>query len=174
VPTLTGVILARRDGRRFYEKSYDESGGGAPPDCSSTDGLTGIGNPGGLCRTCPQSQFQDGNPPDCQSRLLLLMVRVDDRLPFVLSLPPTSVRAGTQYMTRLVRFGHAKHAVITEIGLEKHNSRGGFTFSRTTFKAIGQLSDGDAATMKRISEAFHDTFQAQPLVIEDEVTDEAF
>lgn len=40
---LEGVILAIGNRRAFYEKGFGQGGDGAPPDCSSADGITGYG-----------------------------------------------------------------------------------------------------------------------------------
>jgi len=166
-PTLTGVILARRDGRVYWIESMEDGGGGSPPDCISRDGIRGEGAPGGACRDCSLGQFHGADRPECRIQLLLLMVRPDDRLPFLLQLPPSSVKEGTKYMTKLIRFGQAKHAVVTEVGLEKTKSADGITYSKAAFRAVGKLSDADAATMKKISDAFAGTFEAQPIVADE-------
>src|SRR5215471_15957633 len=43
--TLRGVIVHHIPNRLFWEKSFDESGGGEQPDCQSPDGMNGYGNP---------------------------------------------------------------------------------------------------------------------------------
>jgi len=54
---ITGVIVTFQDHRTYWEKSFAETGGGSPPDCSSKDAVTGVGSPGGNCYECPLSQF---------------------------------------------------------------------------------------------------------------------
>lgn len=43
--TLEGVIVHQRTVRSFWAQRMEESGGGSPPDCSSSDGIYGIGTP---------------------------------------------------------------------------------------------------------------------------------
>jgi hypothetical protein len=64
VKKLEGVIPAYRNARVYWKS---RAGGKKPPDCSSADGLVGIGDPGGACHKCPYAQFgsgfkQDGTP----------------------------------------------------------------------------------------------------------------
>src|SRR5262249_54580223 len=41
----------------FYEKPFAEKDG-KPPTCSSDDGITGVGTPGGVCAVCPMRTAQ--------------------------------------------------------------------------------------------------------------------
>lgn len=45
VKTIEGVIVFQRTVRSFWAQRMEESGGGSPPDCSSQDGLYGVGTP---------------------------------------------------------------------------------------------------------------------------------
>ncbi len=60
VPTLTGlkteqvikgVIVFHKNVRAFWEKAFGDAPG-EPPDCSSDDGIMGVGKPGGDCAKC--------------------------------------------------------------------------------------------------------------------------
>lgn len=67
---LPAIIIDGKNSRAFYRTAYDpkkaKAGDVSQPDCKSTDGITGVGDPGGECRTCPMSQWgQDGSPPPC-------------------------------------------------------------------------------------------------------------
>src|SRR5262245_35994761 len=45
-PAIEGVVVEARDTRVYYES---KDAGNVPPDCSSIDGKTGRGKPGGVC-----------------------------------------------------------------------------------------------------------------------------
>jgi hypothetical protein len=62
---LVGVITAWRQSRVFYHNAFC-SGGNRPPDCISSDGITGVGSPGGQCRYCPHARF--GSAVDINGR----------------------------------------------------------------------------------------------------------
>lgn len=64
------VFLDGKNSRAFYREAYDpkkpKSGADAMPDCKSSDGITGVGDPGGTCADCPYSKWSaSGNPPSC-------------------------------------------------------------------------------------------------------------
>ncbi len=40
---IVGVVILQGTRRAYWEKSFDETGGGSPPDCASLDGNNGLG-----------------------------------------------------------------------------------------------------------------------------------
>lgn len=58
---LVGVILFNHSNNAYWPEGseYDEN---TAPLCSSVDGKTGIGEPGGLCATCGLNQY--GTAPE--------------------------------------------------------------------------------------------------------------
>src|SRR3990167_1766865 len=59
--SVDGVIVAWRDPHSFWREGVSTTGGGAPPDCYSHDGIVGIGKPGGECVTCPNNAWGSAN-----------------------------------------------------------------------------------------------------------------
>ena len=55
---VTGVILYNHPAFAYYSQKY--TGESVPPECSSFDGVTGNGEPGGACATCPYNQYGSG------------------------------------------------------------------------------------------------------------------
>ena len=43
---IEGVIIFTQSTRAYWPDSFDDTGGGSPPQCMSTDAVTGIGDPG--------------------------------------------------------------------------------------------------------------------------------
>jgi hypothetical protein len=65
---LVGVILIDRQGRSYWREGNVDA-----PDCRSLDNITGQGNPGGRCGTCPLAQFgSDKKRPECGQHMHLL------------------------------------------------------------------------------------------------------
>ena len=75
VKELRGVILFNHPAYAMYRDKY--AGGNAAPDCSSFDGITGCGNPGGACADCPYNKFGsgDGKSKLCKNKRLLYILR---------------------------------------------------------------------------------------------------
>src|SRR5262249_25962862 len=96
VDQLVGIVLRWRDTRAFWPRGAEEDARGAPPDCSSPDAITAVGDPGGSCRDCPFARFasaSNGRGQACRLTRELLFVRPDDRIPLVISIPPSSYTA---------------------------------------------------------------------------------
>lgn len=159
--SITGVIVFARDARGYWSKSMEESGGQAPPDCESKDGLTGRGNPGGACATCPLAQFgsaKKGGGQACKATRQLFMLLGDSLLPTVIAMPPTSLKPCKQYMMRLAGAGVPYWAAFTKVSLEKANNSGGVAYAKAKFDFAGKLD----AEQKVKAQAYH--AMIEPLV----------
>src|SRR4051794_22747688 len=68
-PILSGIVVHFKL-TRAYGPTRDTSN--SPPACRSENGIVGIGDPGGHCKTCPLAQFgtaidDQGNPAPGQA-----------------------------------------------------------------------------------------------------------
>jgi len=174
---VAGVLLGMRDGRVYWSSSIDDSGGGSPPDCVSEDGTNGVGVPGGACAKCGHSQFGSaGRGQACKQQRLLLLVRPEDRIPIIVQLPPTSIKACRQFMTRLVQHGVSRFGAVVGIGLEKEKNADGIVYSKATFRLAARLGDEDTARMRKIGKeleaAFASVGMAVPMSEESEKTND--
>lgn len=132
-PEIDGIIVCWKDTRAYWAKGFAETGGGTPPDCSSDDGITGMGCPGGECYKCPFSQWgsseTSGRGQACKQVRLVFVIRPDDLLPIVFALPPTSVKPMKRYLLRLASNSLASYDCVTTFALEKSKSTDGITYS---------------------------------------------
>lgn len=152
VETIVGVIIDFRDIRAYWEKAYD--GSGTPPDCSSEDTITGVGNPGGNCHSCPLSQFgsaAQGAGQACSQRRPLFVMQHNEILPLIVSLPPTSVRPCIKYFMRLSGNSQRFNSVITGIGL---GTPVGKTYAQATLRRLELLEGQDVEHFRAITKAF--------------------
>jgi hypothetical protein len=121
--TVTGIILMQSLCRFLYAKPFEETGGTEAPLCFSTDSVTGlfnpvnaelpehlakIGVPSGQCSRCVFSQYGtrakgngNGRGQACQQKRLLMMLTQDSRMPQVLSIPPSGLKAAKKYLVDL-------------------------------------------------------------------------
>jgi hypothetical protein len=154
VPTFGGVESTQvLDGILVYSKrtrAYwpDKETSGEPPACRSNDALTGVGKPGGDCRSCPLGNFTDGEPPACKEKEVWFLLRDGSLLPIVLSLPATSLKAAKRYRIQLASAGISPRAVVTEISLEPDKNPDGQAYSRAVLK-VGAILDPKAAEQAR-------------------------
>ena len=105
--TLDGVILHIARRRALWASNEPSND---PPICSATgDCLVGIGEPGGECKTCPFNQYGTAVKADgtagrgklCKERKLLFVLPPGRLLPYVVSVPPASLKGMRQYQFSL-------------------------------------------------------------------------
>lgn len=169
VPYVDGVIVCWEDQRSMWIKNLDEGGGGSPPDCRGM--LVAIDSSGSKewfgqgvrwpgdnpqedhqCSRCKFSQFgsaDKGEGKKCSEKRLLGFLQPEKVLPTIILVPATSIKALKEYMVSLFSDRRrAFHSVITRIGLQKAESKGGIKYSAMTFSCVQELEAQDAAVTK--------------------------
>ena len=107
VKEVKGILIWHTtDPRAYYAGPYDPSQV-TPPDCTSWDGVTGVGTPGGDCKTCEMNVFGSardgkGKGKACREKHLLFLLREKDLIPCVISPPTTSLGAVQNFFLDLV------------------------------------------------------------------------
>jgi len=153
---VRGVILHAYDTRSYWIGSEEEGGGGlsnSPPDCSSIDCVTAEGRIEsdeppmsricGNCRMAAWGSGRGGSGKACKlkKRVFLLTPESVHPIPVAMFLPPTSLKAFTQYTLRLSRFGLPAWGVVTEFTLTADKDASGNPFARATPKNVGRVPD---------------------------------
>lgn len=161
VPTAQGeestdhidcIILAHQPCRGYWPGEFR---GNEPPRCSSPDGIVGYGDPGGECRSCPLAQWesaQNGRGQACKAMWRLFILREGAILPYLLTLPPTSLKAFQTYMTTLAFTATPYYLAITRVGLDKAQNAEGIAYSVATFQQVGELTEEDEARIEEYAE----------------------
>lgn len=200
--TLTGLIVHHVPNRLFWEESYEESGGGQIPDCSSPDGIVGYGKPihevKGIahpslqlhpeqqgpfsCQACPLSKFRNDERPLCRETHPLFMIpKSEDAedvhlLPLVVSVPPSSLAVWSTFAGQLLARGISFRRAIIEVGLEvdRGGPRGNIEYSKMKVRRVGVLSAEEFAFMKAYAENLTPLFeQFSQRAVETVFTEEA-
>ena len=163
--TVEGVIVGWKTVRSLYLTPF--TGGGEPPVCASDNGTIGIGDPleKGIagqhdCYNCPHNQWQsaaDGKGKKCSERRLVFMLRENDRLPIMISFPPTSIKPLSHYFLRLTQAGLYYWDVVTTLSLEKTKSQGGIDYSVIKPNVEKQLTPEESAAFK----GYHEFFESR-------------
>ena len=157
VKEFTGVIIYHKLGRVLWKDSLEDSGGGSPPDCSSDDSVTGIGDPGGDCAKCAFARFgsdpKGGKGQACKQVKQLFVMRANALLPVCVSLPPTSLAPAKKFLLRLASNGLPYYAVLVKFGLEKVNNTSGIEYSRAVLSVAQRLAPEQAAQFKQYSQS---------------------
>lgn len=163
VKDLEGIIVHWKTTRSYWSESYDDSGGGTPPECSSEDCVVGYGTPGGLCVACPLSKFgtaRKGGGQACRQMQLLFLVRESDHLPIVMVVPPSSLKEVKQYFLRLSMSGIAYHDVVTRLSLKKATNKGGLVYSAILPTMAAKLGPDEIAHVREYAKGLAPIFSA--------------
>jgi len=172
VPEIEGIVIFHGDRRAFWLRSFDETGGGTPPNCSSVDGRRGSGIIRGeegeepkqrACKTCPMSQWGSANPdnPDdngqaCTQRKVVFFMRKGDILPMVLDLAPTSIKPFKMFAMQLTSRGIPFYGAVVAIGLRVENDggpSGKIKYSVVNPRLVSRLDDETTKIMRSVREA---------------------
>lgn len=143
---IEGIIVYAQNINAYWKDAYD--GANNPPDCSSVDGKTGMDFKNGElhnCKSCPYNEFgsgKNGKGKACKNMKRLYILIAGSPLPVILTLPPTSIKAYTDYVGRqIVTKGLRTHLVITKISLKKDTSSDGITYSKAQFAKVGKVPE---------------------------------
>lgn len=139
---VEGIIVYTTTTRVYWATSFEESGGGSPPDCVSIDMVHGRGEPGGLCPQCPLSEFgsaKNDRAQACQERRFIFIVLPNAALPYVINLPPSSLNPSKKYLLRLASNGVNFYERISRIELETDKNADGIKFSKAKFSVAGPV-----------------------------------
>ena len=156
-PSVNGVIVYARDTRAYYAS---KDAGNVPPDCASSDAITGHAKPGinlgGKCAECPMARFgsaQDGGEGQaCKQMKQLFMMRGESMFPEVVSLPPTSIKNARQFFLKLASQGVPYFHALVVIALDKAQNGAGQTYGKANIQFVRRLSAEEAAR----AEEFHE------------------
>lgn len=162
---IVGVCVLFKDERKMWHESYDEGNVGSPPDCSSSDMITGIGDPGGYCPACPLSKFGSGkgNSQKCSQSRLLFVMRSDNLLPLIVALSPTSLKMARRYFLRLTTHGVPYYQAVTRLTLEKDKNAEGKVYSKVNLGMIKKIDGDEAGAFTELHNVFSETFSKPPV-----------
>ena len=152
VKEFSAVILYHHPLLASYKTKY--TGGNNPPDCGSFDGVTGEGDPGGVCKNCALNQFGTGENGSkaCKNRRRIYLLQEGETFPLLLSLPTGSLREFTRYVMRLLSKGMKSNAVITRFSLKKATNAGGLAYSQAVLSIDRVLTPEEHALIQRMTE----------------------
>lgn len=152
VKEFSAVILYHHPLFSYYKSKY--TGGNNPPDCGSFDGITGEGDPGGNCKTCPYNKFGTGENGSkaCKNRRRIYVLREGEIFPLLLSLPTGSLKEFTKYIKRLLGKGRKSNSVVTRFSLRKATNSGGLAYSQAQFAVDRVLTPQEHALLDKLSE----------------------
>jgi hypothetical protein len=173
---LDVVLLAVYAKQRAWWAHDVSDGDLTPPDCSSIDGLNGIGNnrldlaPEGAgehdCITCTNSAWgssrKGGRGKDCSEFAIALVLHSRNFLPTWLKIPPTSLKAMKQYSLDLMNLRQKSTDVLTRIKA-KAVGDGQIQYAVLEFAVAARLSAEESARSRRLAESLRGRFAPRRL-----------
>ena len=149
---FSAVILYHHPMRAYYKEKY--TGGNNPPDCGSLDGVTGSGEPGGVCEHCHYDQFGTGEngAKACKERRRLYLLLEGEAFPMILSLPTGSLKDFSRYLMRVLPKYGRSNAVLTKFALVKATNKGGIVYTKVSFHMERKLTAAEMSAVEPISE----------------------
>ena len=152
VKDFSGVILFHHPMFTYYRERF--SGGNNAPDCGSYDGNVGVGNPGGVCATCPLNQFGSGENGGkaCKNKRRIFILREGELIPILLTLPTGSMKEFAVYVKRLLAKGKKSSSVVTRFSLQKVQNSGGIAYSQAKFAVDRVLTDEEQRYISAMAE----------------------
>lgn len=152
VAELTGIILQKQFCNAWWEESFDKSGGGTPPDCSSLDSITPDYNSPNVqaekCKTCDKNKFgSDGRGKLCKNMVRVHVVLDGCNTPNRLTLPPSNLRELNDYLATLTLKMIPYQLVYTKFSLESAQNKDGIEYSKIVFTPVGTIDNPELANI---------------------------
>lgn len=164
---IEGIVIYHRLVRTYWQGAY--KGGGAPPDCSSADSMTGDGVPGGICIDCPLSKFgsAENGGQACRVIKQLFILRTGELLPILVNVTAVNIKHPRKYFLSLLSKRRLKfNKVITRIRLEPDKSASGFDYGRTDFSMVSLLPEDQMMAAEEMTAILEPLLSARSLVID--------
>lgn len=140
-----GVILDMNRTNAYWIESYDDSGGGSPPTCSSLNGVTPeVGSEeiqcsGNCCLDCPHNKYGSGKKGGkaCKNMKRVHILVDGSLMPFRLTVPPSNLKAVDLYVSLLTSQGVPYQLVETEFSLRTAQNKDGIEYSELFMRNCG-------------------------------------
>ncbi|MBR2697815.1 MAG: hypothetical protein IKD53_11030 [Clostridia bacterium] len=170
ITAVEGVILCSHPTNTYWGHDYANRADGEAPICRSMDGVNGTILETGevrVCADCPFNQFTDGRK-QCVNKRQLYIMRADDLVPILFSLPPTALKYFDQYLVRCrLTMRVPLFSVVTRITLKNVKSQNGNEYSIPVFEPVGKLPREEAARMRDYAQAFAEAAQRNGITVDD-------
>lgn len=142
--SFTGVIAFHHELHEFHADPNNDHK--KAPECFSYDGISGCGNPGGLCSTCPRRLYKHNyNKSICKAKRRLYIFRPGEPLPYELIIPNFSMQNFSLYMRNLIGQYQLPGRVVTRFRMKRHPNSAGVQVSKICFDMVRPLDSEEQA-----------------------------
>ena len=165
VSSFKGILLHHSPANAFWDKTYDQTGGGVPPTCSSSTGEcpnSGEKIQSKYCFDCPHNQFgsgKEGKGKACKNMWRLHIIIENQQIPKRLTLPPSNTGALQDFLIYLRDINLPHELAILEFSLVPTSNKSGIEYSMINIKPVGVITDrAKALSLKKMKDDFKDAF----------------
>jgi hypothetical protein len=174
VPEIEGTILDLNRLNAWWKESFDQTGGGSPPDCFSMDGVTPDPFSGDKqakeCPGCVQNQYgsDGGRGKACKNAKRLHIMQDGEMLPYRLTIPPSNLKAVDLYVSLLTSKAIPYQLVRTKIKLKKVQNKDGIAYAEMVFENVSMVDTKEAAfRIKKLRDEFMTVMRGQPIKVDE-------
>lgn len=178
VKEITGVVCFTHRMNAYWPTAYGSGEDGSQlPTCSSMDGKTGLNTESGEiinCDTCPLNQYgtdiKGGKGKACKNMRRIYIICDNDPVPYLLTVPPTSIKDVNKQLTRILSAGIPYTNMIMRFKLEKTKNANGVAYSKVIVEKAGPLPAGAAATIVQLRREIKAQYSNMAITMDDYVT----
>lgn len=176
--TFRGIILHHSPINAYWAESFDKTGGGTPPDCSSMNASTpadNVGKQAEACFKCPQNQFgsgPEGSGKACKNMWRLHVLVENQKIPKRLTIPPSNIGALQDFLVTLRDINVPHELAIVNFSLIPAKSKNGIEYSMIQLRIDAVVNKRDKALeLKKLKDDFSAAFQ-EVIEVEEYITTE--
>lgn len=174
VKEFEGVILFTHRMNAYWPQALGSDGaaGGNPPECSSMDAKQGLNYTTGeaiSCESCPHNQFKaDGTGKECKNMRRVYLLRSGIPVPFLLTVPPTSIRDFNKSLARIMGGSKVPYTqMVIRFKLVNATSKSGVSYSKVAIENAGQLSPEQAKTVMAMRKQIKEQYKKVAITSDD-------
>lgn len=171
VEKFKGTMIDSNRTNAYWHKSFDESGGGGYPDCSSVDGVTPAMDSNDVqhsqCAGCPKNQMGSGENGGkaCKNIKRLHIIVEGTMLPHRLVASAKNIKEVDGYISYLRGKNIPYPLRETEFSLAKASSNKGKEYSRLVLSDVGATpmveTTEDAVKLKALIDQWKPVFRGE-------------
>lgn len=171
--SFTGILLHKQFCNAWWKESFDKTGGGTPPDCSSLDAITPDYNSPEVqaekCSKCERNKFgSDGRGKACKNMVRAHVLIDQEPTPYRLTLSPTNIRTVNDYISKVSLKGYPFQLVYTDFTLTAQKNKDGIEYSELALAIKGTITEqGIAIAIKQQMDRWMPAFVGQQLDAEE-------
>ena len=163
VETLDGCILYKAPQRAYWKSQVISN---TRPDCSSSNMITGFGDPGGACKDCPWYQFESAVRPDgsagagkaCKESIRLFFLREGAVLPNVVGIPAASLKPWKKFMRQIGERELDYRQCILKLRLIEKPNSDGTKYSQVQGELVAGMSLDELDKMREFAISLGEVF----------------